>query len=427
MKIIKLLCALCASSEAGGETFKKDNLMPESPKIIPVARPWLDEREAEAAKRPIMSGWVTQGPEVAAFEKEFADYVGAKHACAVSNCTTALHLALLAVGVKPGDEVITVSHSFIATANSVVYCGAKPVFVDIQPETFNIAPGLIEKVITAKTRAILCVHQMGMPCDLRAIMDLAGKKGLPVVEDAACAIGSEIMWNGNWEKIGKPQGDAACFSFHPRKVITTGDGGMITTDNAEWDKLFRLLRVHGMSMDSSARHRAGSVAFESYLDLGYNYRLTDIQAAIGREQLKRLPEIVAQRRKLGDRYRKLLADVPGVITPSEPNWARSNWQSYCVRLPEGSDHVKVMQEILEAGVSTRRGIMCSHREPAYTNEQLWSCGNGPGDCGCPPGSCKNLLESETAQDQSILLPLYHQMTEKDQDRVVEALKSACNT
>ena len=401
--------------------------MPKIFKSIPVARPWLDEREAEAAKRPIMSGWVTQGPEVAAFENEFADYVGAKHACAVSSCTTALHLALLAVGVKPGDEVVTVSHSFIATANSVVYCGAKPVFVDIQPETFNIDPDLIEKVITPKTRAILCVHQMGMPCDLKTITHIAKKKGLPLVEDAACAIGSGIMWNGNWEKIGKPQGDAACFSFHPRKVITTGDGGMITTDNAEWDKLFRLLRVHGMSMDSSARHRAGSVSFESYLDLGYNYRMTDIQAAIGREQLKRLPEIVSRRRKLGDRYQKLLADVPGVTSPSEPSWARSNWQSYCVRLPEGCDQVRVMQEMLEAGVSTRRGIMCSHREPAYANEQPWSCGNGPGDCGCPPGKCKKLPESESAQDQSILLPLYHQMTEEDQDRVVEALRQACNS
>jgi perosamine synthetase len=400
--------------------------MPESNKIIPVARPWLDEREAEAAKRPIMSGWVTQGPEVAAFEKEFADYVGATHACAVSSCTTALHLALLAVGVKPGDEVVTVSHSFIATANSVVYCGAKPVFVDIQPETFNIDPDLIENVITPKTSAILCVHQMGMPCDLKAITDIAQKKGLPVVEDAACAIGSEILWNGSWEKIGKPQGDVACFSFHPRKVITTGDGGMITTDNAEWDKLFRLLRVHGMSMDSSARHSSANVAFESYLDLGYNYRMTDIQAAIGREQLKRLPEIISRRRGLGDRYKKLLADISGVIPPSEPSWARSNWQSYCVRLPEGCDQVGVMQAMLEAGVSTRRGIMCSHREPAYANSQPWSCGNGPGDCGCTPGNCKNLPESEQAQDHSILLPLYHQMTDQDQDRVVEALRQACS-
>lgn len=400
--------------------------MSDPPKTIPVALPWLDEQEAEAAKRPIMSGWVTQGPEVAAFEKEFADFVGSKHSCAVSSCTTALHLALRAVGVKPGDEVITVSHSFIATANSIAYCGAKPIFVDIQPATFNINPELIENAITSSTRAILCVHQMGMPCDMSTIMDLAEKTGLPVVEDAACAIGSEILWNGHWEKIGKPQGDIACFSFHPRKVITTGDGGMITTDNEEWDKLFRLLRVHGMSMDSSTRHRAGSVAFESYLNLGFNYRMTDIQAAIGREQLKRLPEIVTCRRKIGCRYRELLAGVPTITPPSEPSWARSNWQSYCVRLPEGCNQVRVMQAMLDSGVSTRRGIMCSHREPAYTHEQAWSCGKGPGDCGCSPGSCKRLIESERSQDQSILLPLYHQMTEEDQDRVVQALKTACS-
>jgi len=395
-------------------------------KTIPVALPLLDEREAEAAKRAIMSGWVTQGPEVAAFEKEFADYVGSKYACAVSSCTTALHLALLAVGVKPGDEVVTVSHSFIATANSIVYCGAKPVFVDIRAETFNIDPDLIENVITKSTRAILCVHQMGMPCDMTAITDIARKKGLPVVEDAACAIGSEILWHDNWEKVGKPQGDIACFSFHPRKVITTGDGGMITTDNKEWDKLFRLLRVHGMSMDSSVRHRSGNVSFESYLDLGFNYRMTDIQASIGREQLGRLPKIVARRRKLAQRYEKLLADIPGVIPPSEPPYVRSNWQSYCVRLPERCDQVKVMQEMLDLGVSTRRGIMCSHREPAYINGQTWSCGMGPGDCGCPTGGCKALRESEIAQDQSILLPLYHQLTEEEQHRVAQALKTACN-
>jgi perosamine synthetase len=399
--------------------------MPHASKVIPVARPLLDEREAEAAKRPIMSGWVTQGPEVAAFEKEFADYVGAKHACAVSSCTTALHLALLAVGVKPGDEVITVSHSFVATANSVRYCGAKPVFVDIEPETFNIKPKLIEKVISPSTRAILCVHQMGMPCDMAAITTIAQQNGLPVVEDAACAIGSEILWNGNWGRTGKPHGDVACFSFHPRKIITTGDGGMLTTNRADWDERFRFSRVHGMSMDSSVRHEAGKVAFESYLELGFNYRMTDIQAAIGREQLKRLPEIVARRRKLGARYRELLADVPGVITPSEPAWVRSNWQSYCVRLPDGLDQRKVMQDMLDKGVSTRRGIMCSHREPAYINGEPWSCGNGPGNCNCPPGSCSRLLESEKAQDQGILLPLYHQMTEEDQDRVVSALSAAC--
>ncbi len=218
---------------------------------------------------------------------------------------------------------------------------------------------------------------------MAAILKIARQKGLPVVEDAACAIGSEILWDGNWEKIGKPHGDIACFSFHPRKIITTGDGGMLTTSRSEWDDLFRLLRVHGMSMDASSRHEAGKVAFESYLDLGFNYRMTDIQAAIGREQLKRLPEIVARRRELGERYRKLLAGIPGVIPPSEPSWARSNWQSYCVRLPDGCDQQRVMQEMLDAGVSTRRGIMCSHREPVYFSQEPWSCGVGPGDCRLP--------------------------------------------
>jgi len=399
--------------------------MSDTLKIMPIAIPWLDEREAEAAKRPIMSGWVTQGPEVAAFQREFADYVGSKHACAVSSCTTALHLALLAVGVKPDDEVITVSHSFIATANSVRYCRAKPVFVDIEPSTFNMDPKLIEGIITPATRAILCVHQMGMPCNLEAIVDIAHRHNLAVVEDAACAIGSEILWKGNWEKIGKPHGDVACFSFHPRKVITTGDGGMLTTNRPDWDARFRLLRVHGMSMDSSARHQAGSVAFESYLDLGFNYRMTDIQAAIGREQLKRLGELVARRREMADRYRKLLADIPEVLSPLEPSWARSNWQSFCLRLPDDCDQRRVMQVMLDAGIATRRGIMCSHREPAYALEP-WSSGIGPGACGGSSDQCASLLESERAQDQCILLPLFYQMTEEEQDRVVQVLKAACN-
>lgn len=398
--------------------------MTNSINFIPVARPVIGEPEADAAKRPIMSGWVTQGPEVAAFEKEFAQYVGAKYACAVSNCTTALHLALITVGVKPGDEVITVSHSFIATANSVRYCGAKPVFVDIEPGTFNIDPKLIERVITASTRAILCVHQMGMPCDLSSVLEIGRRHGLAVVEDAACAIGSEILYNGKWEKIGKPRGDVACFSFHPRKVITTGDGGMLTTSSSYWDERFRLLRVHGMSMDSLVRHGAGTVAFESYLELGFNYRMTDIQAAIGREQLKRLSEIVSRRRALASRYGNLLHDIPGLMLPKEPGWARSNWQSYCVRLPGGCDQQQVMQKMLDEGVSTRKGIMCSHREPAYAKEP-WACGTGSAGCECPSGQCERLNESEQAQNQSIILPLYVQMTEADQDRVASALRSAC--
>jgi perosamine synthetase len=396
--------------------------MTEKIQNIPISKPWMGEPEAEAASRAILSGWVTQGPEVAAFEQEFAAYVGAKYACAVSNCTTALHLALLAVGVQPDDEVITVSHSYIATANSIRYCGAVPVFVDIDPQSYNINPVLIADAISDRTRAILVVHQIGMPCDLKAILEIARQHNLPVIEDAACAIGSEILWDNEWEKIGKPHADIACFSFHPRKVISTGDGGMLTTANPEWDRQFRLLRQHGMSVADTVRHGSKQVIFESYPILGYNYRMTDIQAAVGREQIKRLPEIVERRRYLAQRYQELLADVEGLKLPTEPDWARSNWQSFCVRLTAKYSQVQVMQEMLDLGIATRRGIMCTHREPAYQQEK-WSCGIAREKCNCKPGTCDRLIESEKAQDCCILLPLFHQMTDGDLDRVVRALKN----
>lgn len=394
--------------------------MAEPLQMIPITKPWMDEREADAARRPILSGWVTQGPEVAAFEREFAATVGAEYACAVSNCTTALHLALLAVGVGPGDEVITVSHSFIATASSIRYCGATPVFIDIDPATFNIDPKLIEPAITPRTKAILVVHQIGMPCDLSSIVAIARRHSLPIVEDAACAIGSEVLWNGKWEKIGKPHGDVACFSFHPRKLITTGDGGMLTTSNAEFDKKFRLWRQHSMSVPDTVRHRSNRVTFESYPEVGFNYRMTDIQAAVGREQLKRLAEIVERRRFLAARYHRLLTGLPGLVIPQEPAYAHSNWQSYCVRLPEGMDQEQVMQFLLDQRISTRRGIMCSHREPAYAGTNLWRCGQAD----CERERCGCLAESERAQEHTVILPLFHQMTEADQNRVVQSLEQA---
>jgi dTDP-4-amino-4,6-dideoxygalactose transaminase len=378
--------------------------------VIPIAAPFLDKDEADAAREAVLSGWVSQGPQVGMFEREFAARVGAPHAIAVSNCTTALHLAIQAVDLGPGDEVVTASHSFIATANCIRYCGATPVFVDIDPETFNIDPNRVAEAITARTRAVLAVHQMGLPCDLGALRKLCDRHGLVLIEDAACAIGSKICMNGHWEAVGKPHGRIACFSFHPRKVITTGEGGMLTTPDPVLDQKFRLLRQHGMSVADTVRHGSQQVVFEDYVMVGFNYRMTDIQAAIGRRQLQRLPQLVSRRRALAAGYAELLGNAEGLTLPSEPDWARSNWQSYCLRLPHRLNQREVMQRLLDKGIATRRGIMCSHREAPYSTEK----------------PRHDLRQSEAAQDHSILLPLYAQMCDDDLVRVADALKDELN-
>ena len=375
---------------------------------IPVARPTLGEEEAAAARRAILSGWVVQGPEVAAFEQEFAALAGAPYAVACSSGTAALHLALLALDLKPGDEVITVSSSFIATANAVRYVGATPVFVDVELETGNMDANLIEAAITPRTRAILAVHQLGLPCDLGRILASAQRHKLPVVEDAACAIGSEIrLEGGDWEPIGRPRGRLATFSFHPRKVITTGDGGMVTGGDPEIMARLARLRTHAMSLSTAERHGSGKVMFEQYLEVGYNYRLSDIQGAMGREQLKRLPGLVAARRRLAARYRGALAGNPHLTLPREPDFARSNWQSFWIILQDDAplSQLELMQTLLARGIHTRRGVMCAHREPAYRDLPL----RAP------------LPVSELLQDRSVILPLYPDLTERDQDRVIAAL------
>ncbi len=412
--------------------------------MIPIARPMLGEEEAEAAKRVILSGWVTQGPKVKEFEDAFAGKVGAAHACAVSSCTTALHLALLAVGVQPGDVVVTVSHSFIATANAVRSCGAEPVFVDIEPDGYNMSvnallsllendcvrksDGLYYRFIdriavgesplvhfnrsgkseTGRVAAILPVHQMGFPCDIFRIVEIAREWGAPVVEDAACAIGSEVSQDGgeHWEMIGKPHGDAACFSFHPRKVLTTGDGGMITTDNASLDARVRLLRQHGMSVSDVARHKADRVIFEDYATTAYNYRMTDIQAAIGVEQLKKLDGIVHERRTLAALYSKALSDAPNLLAPEGHGSTKPNYQSYPVTITRRAsiNQLELMGSLLEQGVSTRRGIMNAHQEPVYSDAS-WV-----------------LPESEMRRDQTILIPLYNGMEKRDLEKTVDGIR-----
>ena len=372
---------------------------------VPLAKPELGDPEIALLSETIRSGWITQGPRVAEFEREFAAHVEARHAVAVSSCTTALHLGLRLRDVGASDEVITTPHSFIASANAIRYCGARPVFVDIDPRTLNTAPERIPAAITPRTKAILIVHQVGRPADLEAVSSIARAHRIPLVEDAACAIGSEYRGR----KIGHNQySSLVCFSFHPRKIVTTGDGGMITTDSEVFAQRLRRLRQHGMSASDLQRHRSARIVTEEYLELGYNYRLTDLQAAMGLAQLRRLGPIVARRRELAANYNRALAGISQLELFGEPPDARWNHQTYLVRLKNATAALRdgVMQNLLDAGIATRRGIMSIHREPCYVAEY----------------GAQHFPESERASDQCICLPLFSQMTEAEQTHVVEQLR-----
>jgi dTDP-4-amino-4,6-dideoxygalactose transaminase len=367
---------------------------------VPVAQPWFGGGEAEAVAEVIASGWVTQGPRVEEFERAFADRVGAPEAVATTSCTTALQLSLYASGIGPGDEVIVPSLSFIATANAVWQCGATPLFADVDPATFNLDPDDVARRLGPRTKAIIPVHQVGLPADMDRFLALAEAHGLVLVEDAACAIGA--LHRGR--PIGS-LGPLACFSFHPRKVITCGEGGMIAVHDPEIAERLRRLRMHAMDQSALARHKARDVVIEHYPERGWNARMTDLQAAVGLRQMAVLDEILAERRRLAERYTAALEEVPWIETPRDPSYAERTWQSYPVRIGADAplDADELMRALLREGVATRRGVMAIHLEGAYAD------------------SAVSLPHTEAAAREVVLLPLFPGLGDEAQDRVIESL------
>jgi dTDP-4-amino-4,6-dideoxygalactose transaminase len=367
---------------------------------VPFARPYLAGGESEAVAAVIASGWLSQGARVREFEEAFAQRVGAPDAVATTNCTAALALALYVSGVGPGDEVIVPSLSFIATANAVWHCGATPVFADIDPRTYNLDPIAAERAITPRTRVIMPVHQVGLPADMDRFLAISQRHGVAIVEDAACAIGSSYKSR----PVGS-LGNLACFSLHPRKVITTGEGGMIAVHDRAVAERLRRLRAHGMDMSDLARHGARDVVFEAYPERGFNFRMTDMQAALGLCQLEALDDILARRRGLAERYTDALARIPGLEPPYDPPYAVRTWQSYCVRVTPRSavGRTELMRRLLADGVPTRRGVMAIHHEPCYADQSA------------------ALPHTDAAADEVLMLPLFPDMSERQQHYVIERL------
>lgn len=373
---------------------------------ISVMKPWLGTAESDAVAEVIASGWVAQGPRTAAFEQAFAEHQQVGHAVAASNCTTALHLALKVAGVQAGDDVVLPSFSFIATANAPTYLGARPVFADVEETTGNVTAQTIEAALTPKTTAIIAVDQGGMPLDLEPLRRLCDERGLALVEDAACGAGSTYR--------GAPVGvgaDVSAWSFHPRKLLTTGEGGMLTTNNEQWAQRARRLREHAMDVSAADRHGSTLAPQESYGEIGYNFRMTDMQAAVGLVQLSKLEQMVVRRRELAARYQQELAGVPGLRFVQDPEYGTSNYQSFWIEVsrPFPLDREGLLAKLAEDGISARRGIMASHLQPAYAGHS---------------GYTVALPVTERLTANTLILPLYHDLREEEQDRVISSVLSA---
>ncbi|WP_028659472.1 DegT/DnrJ/EryC1/StrS family aminotransferase [Nocardioides insulae] len=369
---------------------------------ISVMQPWLGEDEVAAVAEVLRSGWVAQGPKVAEFEATFARRLEAAHAVATSSCTTALHLALVVAGVQAGDDVVVPSLSFVATANAPTYVGARPVFADVDGVTGNLTASGVAAVLTPQTRAVIVVDQGGVPVDLAPIRALCDPRGIVVIEDAACAAGSLYRGHpaGAWAEL-------ATWSFHPRKLLTTGEGGMLTTSRLDWAERARRLREHAMSVSAAERHASVLAPPERYDEVGFNFRMTDLQAAVGLVQLDRLPAIVERRRELAARYAEAIAGIDGLRLVADPPHGRTNMQSCWVEVGRSyrTDREGLLAELAEAGISARRGIMAAHRQRAHAAAAREA----------------ELPETDRLTDTTLILPLFHQLTTAEQDRVIAVL------
>jgi dTDP-4-amino-4,6-dideoxygalactose transaminase len=372
---------------------------------VPLLRPCLGESEVEAVREVILSGWVSQGPIVAQFERAVADFVGAAWGVATNSATSALHLALLVSGINPGDEVICPATTCMATANAICHVRATPVFADIEPDTFNIDPVHTAQLITQRTRAIMMVHQIGLPASLDELTALATDHDLKIIEDAATAVGA--TYKGQY--LGA-SGNPTCYSFHPRKMITTGEGGMMMTGSQEQADRARVLRSAGASISDLVRHEAKGVLQQVYREVGYNYRLTDIQAAIGLVQLTRLPEMLQQRRKQAVYYDEHLAKLDEVRCPHVPTDRTHCYSSYCIQIRPGSRRSRdeVLESMANKGISCRRGIPPLYAEPYFRQK----CGD------------LVLPVSEQVGETSMFLPIFPGLGPEDLGRVLTALKES---
>ncbi len=376
---------------------------PSSEKYVPYGSQWLGEEDIQAVVSVLKGDWITQGPAIETFEKDVCAYTGARNAVAVANGTAALHLSVLAAGIRPGDEVIVTPYTFAASANAILYAGAKPVFADIDYASFNISPGQIKKKTTPKTKAIIPVHFAGLPCEMDEINEIAESKDLAVIEDAAHAIGAEYKGR----KVGC--GGTATFSFHPVKAITTGEGGMVVTSDNEMAQKIRALRTHGITKDARQRSLPAAGWYNAMEHLGFNYRITDFQAALGSSQLSRLDSFIRRRNEIAKTYADGLSGIPGLVLPENQPSKRSAWHIYCIRLKTGK-WTASRDEVFAALRAENIGVNV-HYLPVYLHPYYQRLGYTEGLC---PSAEKAFLEE-------ITLPLFPKMTDRQVESVIEAV------